>query len=167
MAAGKEINRLRGKAVSAAKVAGLIGVNADRLRKWEERDTDPSDTGDIQKVEDYFGCTLSELKNIEEFEFVKKPMTTKSSDLVSELKDRLIASQESEIKLLKERQQSETRLIQVEERLKIVVEILSDLKDRELSHTPSASSQKSIGEIDLQIKGVNKNENSSRRAGHK
>jgi hypothetical protein len=81
--------------------------------------------------------------------------------------EQLAKAHEKTIKLLEERQQSETRLIQVEERLKIVVEILSDLKDRELSHTPSASSQKPIGEIDLQIKGVNKNENSSRRAGHK
>jgi hypothetical protein len=75
MATGKEIKRLRGGETSAAKAAALIGVGVDRLRKWEERDVDPSDTADIEKVEAYFGCALNQLKNIKDFEFVKRPVT--------------------------------------------------------------------------------------------
>lgn len=70
MASGNDIRRLRGK-IPAAKVAELIGVNVDRLRKWEERDTDPSDSGDIEKVERYFGLPLDKLSGLNHFEFVK------------------------------------------------------------------------------------------------
>ena len=70
MAAGKEIKRLRGKSVSAAQTANLIGVGVDRLRKWEERDVDPSDSGDIQKVEQFFGRKLSELPDLKSFDIV-------------------------------------------------------------------------------------------------
>lgn len=73
MAVGKEIKRLRGKKTSAADAANLIGVSVDRLRKWEERDSDPSDTGDIKKVEDYFGVSLNEIKSIKSFDFVEFP----------------------------------------------------------------------------------------------
>jgi len=71
MATGKEIKRLRGKEITAAKAAKFIGVGVDRLRKWEERDSDPSDTGDIAKVEAYFGCKLGQLKEIKSFDFVE------------------------------------------------------------------------------------------------
>lgn len=73
MAAGKEIKRLRGKDVTASKAAKFIGVGVDRLRKWEERDTNPTDTGDIQKVEMYFGCSLGDLAKLKEFDFVQFP----------------------------------------------------------------------------------------------
>lgn len=76
MAAGKEIKRLRGKNITASQAASLIGVGVDRLRKWEERDTDPSDTGDIAKVERYFGVTLSDLKTLKSFDFVETPRGT-------------------------------------------------------------------------------------------
>lgn len=71
MAAGKEIKRLRGKDVTASKAAKLIGVGVDRLRKWEERDSDPSDTGDIAKVEAYFGVKLDQLETLKSFDFVE------------------------------------------------------------------------------------------------
>jgi hypothetical protein len=71
MATGKEIKRLRGKDVTASKAAKLIGVGVDRLRKWEERDSDPSDTGDIAKVEAYFGRKLDALHEIKAFDFVE------------------------------------------------------------------------------------------------
>lgn len=47
MAAGKEIERLRkshANRLSVAKAASFIGVDSERLRKWESRDADPSDT---------------------------------------------------------------------------------------------------------------------------
>jgi len=70
MAFGSDLKKLRGK-ISAQKVADLIGVGVDRLRKWEERDIDPSDTGDIAAVERYFGCKLVEIGKLQKFDFVE------------------------------------------------------------------------------------------------
>ncbi len=61
MAAGKEIKRLREsgiKKISAETLAGYMNVDAAKLRKWEQRDADPKDSGDKKNVETYFGCTL-------------------------------------------------------------------------------------------------------------
>lgn len=106
MATGKEIKRLRGN-LSAEKVAEFIGVNASRLRKWEERDSDPKDTDDVRKVEDYFGVSLSELAGLTNFAFVKKP--PKNPDItpgsqsevvllrqIIQLKDQIIGMQSKE-----------------------------------------------------------------------
>lgn len=82
MAAGKEIKRLMGKEVTAEQLATLIGVGVDRFRKWLERDSDPRDTGDIQKVEQYFGVPLSGLAGLQKFDFVEKP-TTALSELLN------------------------------------------------------------------------------------
>lgn len=71
MAAGKEIKRLRGN-ISAQTVADLIGISADKLRKWEQRDADPKDVSDIRQVEWYFGCKLEDLKNLDNYNFVQK-----------------------------------------------------------------------------------------------
>lgn len=96
MAAGKEIKRLRLKAeASADKVAGLIGVSAGALRKWEERDTDPSDSGDIRKVERYFGVSLAGLPAIQNFDFVKK-------DLTDDYKEKYLALLEEHKELMKQ-----------------------------------------------------------------
>jgi transcriptional regulator with XRE-family HTH domain len=72
MAAGKEIRRLRDK-VSAQQVATLIGVDAAKLRKWEQRDANPKDSGDITKVEKYFGTKIDQLHKLETFQFIPKP----------------------------------------------------------------------------------------------
>ena len=74
MAAGQEIKRLRGS-ISVEKVANLIGVNAGRLRKWEQRDADPKDSGDIAKIEAYFGVPIKELPNLDNFQFLELPKT--------------------------------------------------------------------------------------------
>jgi hypothetical protein len=69
MAFGREIKRLRGK-ISAVEASKLIGVSVDKLRKWEERDTDPSDEMDRIKIESFFGVSsLGELKKLNEFDF--------------------------------------------------------------------------------------------------
>lgn len=96
MAAGKEIKRLRGKNISAADAATFIGVGVDRLRKWEERDVDPSDTGDIAKVETYFGIPLWALKDLKTFDFVENPHAVK------DFKDKYIASLEKQNKYLED-----------------------------------------------------------------
>jgi transcriptional regulator with XRE-family HTH domain len=76
MAAGKEIKRLRElQKLSAATVSNYIGVDTERLRKWESRDADPKDSEDINKVEAYFGCTLEELAVLDSFQF--RPTGTK------------------------------------------------------------------------------------------
>lgn len=99
MAAGKEIKRLRRKDVTASKAAKFIGVGVDRLRKWEERDSNPSDSGDIAKVEAYFGVKLDELPTLQSFDFVerkalnghqedmKSPGYVPASDLIQVLKE--------------------------------------------------------------------------------
>lgn len=78
MAAGKEIKRLRGN-VSAQEAASLIGVDVEKMRKWEQRDADPKDSGDIKAVEDYFGCKLSDLNKLDKFQFIPKNKLTEFS----------------------------------------------------------------------------------------
>lgn len=73
MSAGKEIKRLVINArITASKAAKEIGVDADRLRKWMERDADPKDTGDIQAVEAFFGCSLADLSKVDKFQTKSK-----------------------------------------------------------------------------------------------
>lgn len=72
MAAGKEIKRLRGK-LAASKAAAFIGVDPEKLRKWEQRDVDPKDYADILAVEHYFGCHIKDLSKLDNFQFSPKP----------------------------------------------------------------------------------------------
>jgi phage repressor protein C with HTH and peptisase S24 domain len=58
MGFGTEIKRLRNDAkVSANKLANLIGIDSERLRKWEQRDIEPKFEDRI-KIEKFFGKTL-------------------------------------------------------------------------------------------------------------
>lgn len=84
----------------------------------------------------------------------------------SGLMKELLESQRARIKLLEERQQSETRLIQVEATLKIVVEILNGLKIQERSHTP-AEVENDVEEVAVRLKSADKSENSGRGAASK
>lgn len=85
MPAGKEIKRLREeKNVSAEKLAELIGVKPERLRKWESRDVDPRELDKI-KVEQYFGVTLDELGNLSNFDFNKGPQKDSGVDSLKAL----------------------------------------------------------------------------------
>lgn len=121
MATGKEIKRLRGKKTSASEAANLIGVGVDRLRKWEERDTDPSDSGDIQKVEQYFGCKLDQLTNIEIFDFVEMGQKV-------DYKDKYIRLQEKYSQLLESSSDSVADLIKQNQALIMTVqEVLARL----------------------------------------
>lgn len=71
MPAGEEIKRLRGR-ISAQEAATLIGVDVERLRKWESRNVDPKDSDDIRAIEGYFGVSLKELSKLENFQFIPK-----------------------------------------------------------------------------------------------
>lgn len=69
MAIGKEIKRLReGAGVSAENLAKWLGVNVDKLRKWELRDTNPK-PADRVAIEKYFDCPTVELDKLDKFEF--------------------------------------------------------------------------------------------------
>lgn len=62
MGFGKEIKRLRSDAgVSAKKLADLIGVDSERLRKWELYDFEPR-AEDQYKIENFFGNNLEDIK---------------------------------------------------------------------------------------------------------
>jgi len=82
MAAGKEIKRLREsgiKKISAETLAGYMNVDAAKLRKWEQRDADPKDSGDKKNVETYFGCTLIGLEKLDKFQFYDPKFSKKPS----------------------------------------------------------------------------------------
>lgn len=69
MNTGKQIRRLRLKArLSAEKAAKIIGVDADRLRKWESKNSEPR-ADDAKTIEDFFGVPLDQLENLESFNF--------------------------------------------------------------------------------------------------
>jgi transcriptional regulator with XRE-family HTH domain len=71
MAVGKDLKRLRGN-LSAQKVADLIGVAVEKYRKWETRDAAPKDADDIRAVESYFGRPMTELKSLDNFQFIPR-----------------------------------------------------------------------------------------------
>lgn len=61
MAFGTEIKRLREASKASAQLfADAIGISADRLRKWEQRDLDPR-YEDAAKIEAYFEMSIQEL----------------------------------------------------------------------------------------------------------
>lgn len=61
MAFGKEIKRLRNAVkVSAQTLADAIGIDAEKLRKWEQRDSDPSHE-DRVLIEKFFRTNLDNL----------------------------------------------------------------------------------------------------------
>lgn len=74
MAFGTTIKELRTKRkVSVQKIADAIGVDADRWRKWEEKDLNPRDE-DTKKIEAFFGMPLSQIEkltNLNDFQFVQ------------------------------------------------------------------------------------------------
>lgn len=86
MAAGKEIKRLRGN-MSAQEAATLIGVDVDRLRKWEQRDVDPKDSGDILRVENFFGLPISDLPKLDNFQWTSKSGSKTNVDTVHSLSE--------------------------------------------------------------------------------
>lgn len=60
MAFGKEIKRLREKAkMSAQSFADSCGIDAERLRKWEQRDIDPRHD-DAFKIEEAYGVAIDD-----------------------------------------------------------------------------------------------------------
>lgn len=75
MGFGAELKRLReGVNISANKLAKLIGVDAERLRKWEQKDMSPRDE-DTALIEKFFGVAIQDvgkLSSLKEFLNVPK-----------------------------------------------------------------------------------------------
>lgn len=73
MTIGKELKRIRelNKPMSVAKFAKYVGVNAARLRKWEDAGVNPKQE-DISTIENYFGVPGDELYKIGKFKFYSK-----------------------------------------------------------------------------------------------
>lgn len=95
MAFGKEIKRLRDDMnLSAQKLADLIGIKADRLRKWEELDLNPRDE-DVEKIESFFKMSINEivkLTSIKKFIRADHPIQIEKelNSLLSHHEERLI-----------------------------------------------------------------------------
>jgi len=77
MSFGKEIKRLREDVpISAQKLADYIGIDADRLRKWEQKDMDPRHE-DVVKIEAFFGMDLKAIMGLKSIKkFLTKPVGT-------------------------------------------------------------------------------------------
>lgn len=77
MAFGKEFKRLKEESgFSAGKIADLIGVNADRLRKWMELDHTPRPE-DAAVIEAFFEMPLKEIAKLKSIkDFLKVPRET-------------------------------------------------------------------------------------------
>lgn len=66
MGFGKELLRLQKKAGwSAERLAKALGVGASKLRKWEERDSEPKPE-DKEIIENKFGISLDEISKLTE-----------------------------------------------------------------------------------------------------
>jgi transcriptional regulator with XRE-family HTH domain len=64
MGFGKELKRLRESAkISVQKLADKIGVDADRMRKWEQLDYEPRHE-DVVKIELFFGMPLASVSGL-------------------------------------------------------------------------------------------------------
>lgn len=94
MGFGTELKRLREKTgLSAQKMADLLDVDADRLRKWEQRDLTPR-YEDRQKIEVFFGMDLDAIAKLsaidkflkvpnQEVSFIEKRRTLKNSNIIT------------------------------------------------------------------------------------
>jgi len=94
MAFGKEIKRLRdGINLSAQKLADLIGIDAERLRKWEQKDLNPREE-DVARIEQYFGLPLEEIMQLEHLRAGSLAPRT-NTDAVTRAVARIIEARES------------------------------------------------------------------------
>jgi transcriptional regulator with XRE-family HTH domain len=119
MAFGLEFKRLREEAgISAQKLADTIGLDADRLRKWEQKDLTPR-FDDAQIIERFFGLSIekiAELKSIKKF--LNVPHGTSNQiipdiDFIQKTIDRMLTDRERAITVI---EQMTTLLVQKNKR---------------------------------------------------
>lgn len=74
MGFGSVLKKLREKSgLSAPKMANIIGIDVDRMRKWEQKDLTPR-YSDRQKIEAFFNMDLDEIAKLSTIEkFLKVP----------------------------------------------------------------------------------------------
>jgi transcriptional regulator with XRE-family HTH domain len=139
MGFGLEFKRLREEApISAQKIADLIGVDAGRLRKWEEKDLTPR-IEDAQKIETFFGLTLDQITKLRSIKkFLKVPQgTTKKAFISHSTEDteaaRIIANADQEDYLLRKQslEKSIENLTQNELRTTALIERLVALLEKQ------------------------------------
>lgn len=101
MGFGTHIKQLRlAKRLSAEKLARLLGVDADRLRKWEQKDLMPREA-DLAKIEAAFGMKMDAILKLKELpEFKKVPIPNKDIVKVSEGTDEEALQQKAIVKTL-------------------------------------------------------------------
>lgn len=131
MAFGAEIKRLREHAnISVQKIADLIKVDADRWRKWEQKDMTPR-KGDADKIEAFFGMDLSEIMELQSIKkFLNAPIE-KTGDL-----DAAIGT-------------TEERLIRIEAHLEVYESALAGLMSEKKADFP-----KKVGELREQVRAA-------------
>ena len=72
MAFGKEIKRIKeNQKLTAARVAEILGVSADRLRKWMQKDLNPKED-DVIIMERKLGMSIEEIMNLEKLPLIQK-----------------------------------------------------------------------------------------------
>jgi|ERR1700749_1362669 len=72
MGVGTQIKRIRDlNDLSAVKMASLIGVDVERLRKWESKNLNPR-REDSDKIEEFFKVPISELSKIDKIVYSSK-----------------------------------------------------------------------------------------------
>lgn len=72
MAVGTQLKRIREiNKLSAREFADYIGLNVERLRKWESNGNDPKKP-DLDLIEEYFKKPIEDLEEIGKFKFYEK-----------------------------------------------------------------------------------------------
>lgn len=80
MGFGKELKRLRESAkISVQKLADKIGVDADRMRKWEQLDYEPRHE-DVVKIELFFGMPIASISRLHSIGDFLKVQNTAAPD---------------------------------------------------------------------------------------
>lgn len=94
MAFGKEIKRLRDSInLSAQKLADQIGIDAERLRKWEQKDLNPRDE-DVARIEQFFGLPLDEIMQLDHLRAARM-VPRAHADAIQQAVTRLIEAREA------------------------------------------------------------------------
>jgi transcriptional regulator with XRE-family HTH domain len=88
MKPGEELKRIRLlNELSARKFAEYVGIDAARLRKWEDYGINPKEA-DTEIIENFFNVPIDELNKIKKFKFkakriVQENLQTNSEDLLA------------------------------------------------------------------------------------
>ena len=88
MKPGEELKRIRLlNELSARKFADYVGIDAARLRKWEDYGINPKEA-DTEIIENFFNVPIDELNKIKKFKFkakriVQENLQTKSEGLLA------------------------------------------------------------------------------------